>query len=417
MSQSLDARARERGTKFLIYPQNKTVPGFEQPEVVYIDSTPGSIQAGPEDERIYVVDSINKKPFGFPGAPRFSYRYTDLHAAPPVQPNAEGHFDHVRPGSREFSAATMYATVRRVMDIWQDYFGMTIPWPFNHPKLLLIPKVNWDNAQSGFDGFLEFGYPLKQDNRNFDLENPYCENFDVLAHEVGHTFKYEIIGIPQEETDEYGGHHEAFGDLVAIVATLHSDLVVEHLLSNTKGNLFSLHELSRMGELRNGFSIRVAFNDKTMENVSREPHDLSEPFTGGAFDILVEMFQINLIEKNLISQQLGDRAYHAHFEEIPEIQEQFTRHYLGKESEFKTALLDARDKFGKLMANAWKKTSAENLHYGTVLRNILNADQELYNGKYERVIRSCFDWRGITTETFLEAPQLKTHIVDELRRL
>lgn len=417
MSQSLDARARERGTRFLVYPQNKTVPGFEQPEVVYIDSALGSIQAGPEDERIYVVDVSNKIPFDYPGAPPFTYRYTDPNAVPPVQPNSEGHFDHLRPGSREFSAATMYATVRRVLDIWEDYFGRTIPWPFTPPKLLLIPKVNWTNAHSGFDGFLEFGYPSISGSEDFDLENPYCENFDVLAHEICHTIKNSIIGRPTRGTNEYWGHHEAFGDLGAIVATLHFDSVLESLLSNTKGNLFSLNELTRMGELRNGRSIRVAFNNKKMRDVSREAHDLSEPFTGGAFDILVEIFQINLIEKNLISQQLGEQAYHAHFNEIPDIQEQFERLYIGKELEFKNELLDARDKFGKLMATAWSNTSSENLHYGAVLRNILNADQELHNGKYEQTIRSCFDWRGITTSTLLEAPKLETHVVNELRNL
>ncbi|PFU70026.1 hypothetical protein [Bacillus thuringiensis] len=417
MSQSLDAQAREQGTRFLIYPQSKTVPGFEQPEVVYLNSPPGSIQAGPEDERIYVVDVSDKIAFDEPKAPAFTYRYTDPKAAPPVQPNAEGHFDHVRPGSREFSATTMYATVRRTMDIWEDYFGRTIPWPFSPPKLLLIPKVNWNNAHSGLEGFLEFGYPFLPGTRTFDLDNPYCENFDVLSHEIGHTIKFSVIGIPEVVTAEYGGHHEAFGDLVAIVASLHFNSVVDSLLENTKGNLFSTNELSRLGELRNGRSIRIAFNNKKMKDVGREAHDLSEPFTGGAFDILVEMFQINLIEKNLISQQLGDQSYEAHFSDIPEIQEQFTSLYQGKELEFKNELLDARDKFGKLMATAWSNTSSENLHYGTVLRNILNADKELYNGKYEQTIRSCFDWRGITTDTLLEAPKLKTHIVDELRKL
>ncbi|GLI10166.1 hypothetical protein YDYSG_61990 [Paenibacillus tyrfis] len=414
MSQQLDARAREQGTRFLIYPQNKTVPGFEQPEVVYINVPPGSVQAGPEDERMYVVDALDKIPFGFSGSPDFAYRYQGPHA-PPVQPDAQGHFDHLRPGDREFSAATMYATVRRVMDIWEDYFGRTIPWPFNPPKLLLIPRVEWGNAHSGLEGFLEFGFPARPDSHGLDYDNPYCENFDVLAHEMGHTIKYSVIGVPQIQiTDEYGGHHEAFGDLVAIVSTLHFDSVLDSLLHSTKGNLFSVNELSRMGELRNGRSIRIAFNNKKMSTVGREAHDLSEPFTGGAFDILVEMFQINLIERGLLSQQLGDRAYSAHFEQVPEVQQQFAALYQGKEKEFKDALLDARDRFGKLMATAWSNTSKEDLHYGKVLQDILNADRQLYEGKYERTIRSCFDWREITTNTAVEAPRLETHLVDEL---
>jgi hypothetical protein len=416
MSQMLDAHAREHGTKFLIYPQNKTVSGFENPEIVFINVPPGSIQAGPEDERIYVVDALNKIPFGA-GSPSFRYPFKVPNAAPPVQPNTQGHFDHVRPGERAFSAATMYATVRRVMEIWEDYFGRRIPWPWplnSIPKLLLIPRAEFNNAQSSSAGFLEFGFPLAGEGPTLDHNNPYCENFDVLAHEIGHTIKNSVIGIPRFATREYSGHHEAFGDLVAIVATLHFDSVINRLLHNTKGNLFSLNELSRVGELKNGRSIREAFNDKKMSSVTQEAHDLSEPFTGGAFDILVEMFQINLIEQRLISEQLGNLAYQAHFEQIPEVQAKFTMLYQGKEAEFKEALLDARDQFGKLMATAWAKTSKEDLHYRKVLQDILDAERQLFGGKYQRTIHSCFDWREITTETFLEELQFETHLVDEL---
>jgi len=66
-----------------------------------------------------------------------------------------------------------------------------------------------------------------------------------------------------------------------------------------------------MGELSQSYEIRMAFNDKKMSNVGTEEHDLSEPFTGGAFDILVEVFQHNLIERGLISEELGEQSYHA----------------------------------------------------------------------------------------------------------
>ncbi|WP_258297986.1 hypothetical protein [Paenibacillus peoriae] len=411
MSQMLDAQARENGTKFLIYAQDKTVSGFEEPEVVYINIPAGTIEAGPEDDRLYVVDALNKKEFGSEESPPFRYRYVGPHN-PAVQPNSQGHFDHLRPGERAFSAATMYATVRRVLEIWEDYFGRKITWPWTSdiPKLLLIPLVEFQNAWSSPAGFLEFGSPTG------GPENPYCENFDVLAHELGHTIKNSIIGIPSRSnrTDEYDGHHEAFGDLVSIVSCLHFNSVVDHLLNSTKGNLFSRNELARVGELRNGREIRLAFNDKKMRGISREEHALSEPFTGGAFDILVEIFQRNLIERDLISQELGDLSFHVDGNQIPGVQQQFADKYLGKEAEFKDALLDARDKFGRLMATAWSKTSKDQLHYGKVLGNIMEADRQLYNGKYEGTIRGCFDWRGITTETMLEPLQFQIHVVDEL---
>lgn len=412
MSKFLDAKARENGTKFLIYPQNKKLKGFEQPEVVYINLTPGSIQAGPEDERMYVVDAKNKKEYKFEGPPYQGPRFTA------VKPNEEGHFDYISPNTREFSSTVMYATVRRVLDIWEDYFGHSIEWHFHKDfsKLELIPRVEWDNAQSGY-GFLEFGFGHNL-NGSIDYSNPYCENFDVLAHEIGHTIKNSTIGQPKsidKETKEYDGHHEAFGDLVAIVSVMHFDSVVDHILKNTKGNLFSVNELSRMGELSQSREIRMAFNNKKMSDVGTEAHDLSKPFTGGAFDILVEVFEHNLIKKGLISEELGKRSYHAKSkEEVKGIQEEFDKRYQGKETEFKEALLDARDYFGKLMAKAWSNTSCDNLTYGKVLNNIIKADEELNEGKYRETILDCFNWREIAPETEDTRTLLNTHIVSEL---
>ena len=56
-------RWSETGTRFLLYPQNRVVPGFEMPRVVRVTPRPGTIQAGPEDSRMYVVDAIRKKPY------------------------------------------------------------------------------------------------------------------------------------------------------------------------------------------------------------------------------------------------------------------------------------------------------------------------------------------------------------------
>ncbi|MDP7978869.1 hypothetical protein [Bacillus multifaciens] len=411
MSQLLDAHTIQNGTRFLIYPQNKKLDGFAQPEIVYLNATPGSIKAGPEDDKMYVIDAKDKREYRFAneGPPYKGPRF------PPVKPDAQGHFDYISPNDRAFSSMTMFATVRRVLDIWEDYFGHPIQWFFHRdfPKLELIPRVEWDNAHSG-NGFLEFGFGRNPDG-SIDHSNPYCENFDVLAHETGHTIKNSVIGWPRtsQETEEYHGHHEAFGDIVAITSSMHFDSVLNHLLKNTKGNLFSVNELSRVGELSKAREIRKAFNNKKMSDVGREAHDLSEPFTGGAFDVLVEIFQNNLIERGLISQDLGKHAYDAHFEEVPDVQREFEHRYQGKETDFKNALLDARDYFGKLMAGAWNKTSPEGLRYWKVVNSMIDADQELSNGKYKQTIRSCFDWREIT-ETAIDRPLLKTHIVDEL---
>lgn len=303
----------------------------------------------------------------------------------------------------------------------RNFFKFKIHFP---ERLLLIPQIEWENAQAG-SNFLEFGYAEVSGQRF-----PYCENFDVLSHEVGHFIKNQVIKYPSsraQDTEEYHGHHEAFGDLVAIVASLHFHTVLDKLLEHSHGNLFSENELSRVGEIGENRSIRLAFNNLKMSDITirstdapwrREEHFLSEPFTGGVFDILVEVFQIQLIEQNLISAELGKRAYRTHIDkrEATAIQDEFKLAFEDKEENFKACLIDARDYLGNLMAEAWKRTNPDGLTYGKVLQHIIDADRQISGGKYRQTIVDCFNWREIiaSTTSLNEQSWMEPHIIEEL---
>ena len=164
----------------------------------------------------------------------------------------------------------MYATVRRALDIWEDYFGHHIEWHFesDFAKLELIPLIEWDNAQSGY-GYLEFGFG-RRPNGSIDHTKPYCENFDVLVHEFGHGIVFSQVGVPTNPSDpaiDYGGFHEASGDLAAIVSVMHFHTALDRLLRHTRRK--SLHRQRRPSPASAKSSadrhIRVAFND--MKNV------------------------------------------------------------------------------------------------------------------------------------------------------
>lgn len=394
MSKRLDFALKETGTRFLIFPQPRYI-GYD-PETVTVSIPPDQIQDGPADDRMFVIDAVNKIPYGeFFGPP-----YTGK-SNPPVKRGPGGHFDHLDPDSREFSCATMYATVRRVLDIWEDYFGHRIEWHFesDFARLELIPLIAWDNAQSGY-GFLEFGFGSKPTG-GIDFTRPYCENFDVLAHELGHSIIFSQVGVPANPDDpgiDYGGMHESAGDLVAIIAVLHFDTVVTRLLNNTCGNLFTVNELDRVGELSASREIRVAFNSFRMSDVSKEPHHLSLPLTGGIFDIMVEVFQKLLVGRGLITQDLADRSTTGPggSQDLKRIDDDFKKAYKGHADDFKDALLDARDYLGFLLAETWRSLSRPNfLTYHDVLRAILRADRKL-GGDHQETIRSCFAWRGIS---------------------
>ena len=400
MSVQLDAALVSTGTRFRLFAQSRLLPSFSVPEMVIVSQPPGSIKAGPEDGRMFVVDAVSKIPYEEPGALPAQQTGPTL---PPLQPGPDGHFDHLDPDSQEFKAAAMYATVRRTLDIWQDYHGGKIEWFFraSFPKMLLVPSIEWDNAHSGY-GFLEFGFGRKVGPggiSEIDHSNPHCLNFDVLAHEIGHNILFTLVGLPRNDTNtnDFGGFHECGGDLTAIVAVLHFNSVVDNVLASSKGNLFTVNELSRIGETANGREIRRAFNNLKMSNVGNQAHDRSQPLTGAIFDIFIDAFQMELVRRSLITQQLADRSQFgkAPVSELPAINAAFATAYAGHESEFKTALLTARDYLGQLLAKTWAALSPHFLTYIDVLNGLLDADEALTGGAHAQSIRECFAWREI----------------------
>jgi hypothetical protein len=354
------------------------------------------MQPGPADDRIYVVDALNKSPYRYPYLPP----HTGAHNPPPPPDPGTGHFDHLQPDTRSFAACQMYATVRRTLDIWEDYFEHTIEWHFSldYSRIELIPLISWDNAHSGY-GFLEFGFG-RTPTGAIDPDKPHCMNFDVLAHELGHSIHFATVGFPEHAlavTDEFGGFGESAGDLVALVTALHSNLVIDHLLAHCRGNLFTENELSRIGELSESRQIRKAFNYERMSTVSSEPHDLSNPLTGALFDVFVEAFQKELVAAELISQQLADLSYHGPQEAVDdaEIQARFNDAYRGHELEFKTCLMNARDYLGTLLAKCWDRLNPNFLTYARIGLTLLAVDRELTGGAQRETIRDCFSWREI----------------------
>ena len=123
----------------------------------------------------------------------------------------------------------MYGAVRLVLDIWEDYFQRQVEWHFSEhfARLELIPHLDWDNAQSGY-GFIETGFGFDEDYG----EHPFCLNFDILSHELGHSFVFALVGTPFGRVSaEYLGFQEAASDIVTLLSTLHFTSVVDHVLA------------------------------------------------------------------------------------------------------------------------------------------------------------------------------------------
>jgi hypothetical protein len=394
--------------RFRLFPQAPVEPAFAEPETVLISRTPGSIGPGPSDERMYVVDALDKsKPYEFPYLPPFSGP-----ANAPVLPGLDGHFDHLEVGTREFNAAHMYGTVRLVLDIWEHYFEREVEWHFTEhfDRLELIPHLDWDNAHSGY-GFIETGYGFDDDYG----EHPFCLNFDILSHELGHSFVFALVGTPPVDrvTAEYVGFQEAASDIVTMLSTLHFKSVIDHVLAQTHGNIFVPNELNRFAELSPTHQIRSASNSLTMEDVPdvRTPleelsqpdrHLLSQPVTGAVFDIFVELFQAILLRRGLITDKLNamSRRSERGIDESEEalVQQLFNEAYRNRAEEFAQALIDARDITGSLCATALMQMRP-NSSYAQFYEAFLTTDRYSTNGQFDSLIRESFDWRGISSQT------------------
>lgn len=386
------SEAPSLGTRFRVHPQAPFVPGYEEPEVVWISTPPGRVGIGPEDHRMYVVDPlIAKAPYHQPYFPPYG---GSTHS--PAEPGADGHFDHIPVHTRQFMAAHAFACVRRVLDICESYLGREIPWFFlpTYERLEIIPHLPWTNAQSGF-GFLELG---EDDTR--DEPFPYALNFDVVAHEIGHLILFGTLGLPErsQPSVDYLAYHEFAADFIALIGLMHFDTALDRMLRRTRGNLFVSNELDRVAELFDEHQIRKASNSLKLADVGSEVHDLSRPFTGAMFDSLLEIFQLILLERGLAD--LDTRRIRSVRESMTQAdidrelavskQDYQVRHFA-----VKSALQEARDIVADAVLRSWASIDPDGLSFRNAAQAIV---RQINEGRGQRFADRVYDnlaWREI----------------------
>lgn len=406
MSVRLDAEPREAGTRFRLFPQPPFLSPDRPPETVRVSSAAGTVGPGPSDRRMYVIDPVGKEDsYGLQRGPMGSpYLYLppwDGPVAAPATPDRAGHFDHIPVGTPAFEAAHVFGTARFVLDVWEGYFGGRIPWHFrsHYRRLEIVLMRELNNARMGY-GFLEVGRERADDGTIV----PYSLHFDVIAHEVGHALIFAVLGMPREGATrgEFYGFHESAADLVSLVTVLHFGSVVEDLLNNTRGNLYRLNRLNRIGELSENEQVRLASNTRTLWDFADgwdDEHDLSEPLTGALFDVLVDIFHEALLARGLIDPRLEAFADVAEYNPAMDeaIQAGFDRAYGRNPEGFRDALTEARDIMGSYLADSWQRLTADHLGYDDVAMALLETDRRLNCGRFSQAIINNFRARGVGT--------------------
>ncbi|HEX2478355.1 MAG TPA: hypothetical protein VHK45_03690 [Geminicoccaceae bacterium] len=404
MSTELDSKLPGTGTRFRLFAQSPTLPGFREPETVWVSSPPGNLRPGPADERMQVIDAIDKPPYDDHSAPPWRGA-----VQPPAEPDAAGHFDHHPLYSRAFNAAHMFGAIRRVLDIWEGYSGseirlMSLLEPIGE-RLELIPEVKLErNAQTG-PGYLETGYVRDADGR----AQPLCLNIDVIAHEVGHRIVFAKVGIPfRALTAEFLGFAESASDLIALITAMHFDTVIDNVLRTSSGNFYVLNELNRFAELSDNDQIRIASNSKRMRDVvdaatpadqltQPELHELGEPLTGALFDIFVDFYQREIVERGAIPADLAEEAWRAPALSLDQerLQTRFDRAFEENGPAFRAAVRAARDALGRRLALTWDQLAPDWLTFREVAIAFLTADRSLTGWRHQDDIAESFAWREI----------------------
>ncbi|MBY3597895.1 gluzincin family metallopeptidase [Rhizobium bangladeshense] len=390
-----EAAASERrlGTRFLVFPQPPFIPGYEKPEVVWIGPSAGPILAGPSDGRIYVANPVEaKSPYAAPYIPP----YPGL-LRPPAEPDADGHFDHIGPGSPAFLAAHSYACARRVLDICEGYLGRPLVWFFQPTleRLEIIPRIpHWQNAQSGF-GFLELG-----ESEGKRPTSCFALNFDAVAHEMGHLILLSELGILEGDGagSDFFSYHEAIADFISLLGLLHFDTALDRLLRRTGGNLLLHNELDKFAELSQEKQLRSLNNSLRIGDVSREVHDQSKPFASGLFDCLIEVYQSLLFERGLSDidpRRFSDLRRQMAPVLIEEGLQTPAASYELRHFAVKAALQEARDIVGEAIVPSWQYLDPDSLTFEAAASAFLEAASRGRGVAFLDQLEDCMRWRGI----------------------
>lgn len=342
----------------VVYPQNPFVGEPEVRTMVAKDIQPGLMNA-----RVQITDSQGNI----------------------AQPDEQGNY-YYWPGTPEFDQVSAFYYTTFTLRMYERYAKRTILWAFSKPRLTVDPHVGhfanaFYNEQEEMLGFHTFS---TNNGTSFSM----AQSADVVTHEAAHAV---LDGLRDLYNESFGlgprAFHESFGDMTAILAALHDDVLIRELLNWTEGNLRTSNFVSEVAEhatqellnskhfAQHTVYLRNAFNDLTLlpfdsldydldappEKLTRQEHNYSRVFTGAAYDILVQIYE---------SFQAQD---------MPNF----------------VALYRARDILGCLLVMAIEAGPIGEFDFADMARSFLTADAILCDGKYEDILTEVFANRNI----------------------
>lgn len=146
-------------------------------------------------------------------------------------------------------------------------------------------------------------------NRNNDTVYT-CLSSDIVSHELGHgildAFRPDFFNMASMEVAAF---HEAFGDITAMICTLHHPAVVDFMMQETGGNLRQHNIVTKLAEqfgknlgcayaLRNAYNTFKYVKPSTLpmqgvgDGLANEPHSFSRIMSGIFYEVLCEIYEV-----------------------------------------------------------------------------------------------------------------------------
>lgn len=285
-------------------------------------------------------------------------------------------------------AVNAYVSASKALGVAQKYLGRTVNWGFKRES---DPQHLWIHPHAG-EGLNAF-YNNQNGSINFlYAEDPHTNSLidsstsmEVVAHETGHAILDGIRPNYLQSLDvSSGGFHEAFGDTIALLATLQEDDVIEAAYQETGGDLSQPNCISRMGEalgkaMRGEKSpyVRNALNDQKYRDAhflpffafpqgqALEPHAYSQVWSGAVYDVL----------RVLVSEKMQDSSM-----------------------TFVDAVKGTRDELGGLVMRSLELAPPGKISYKEAAIAMLKADALDFEGAHLKELLAVFSMRDILTQ-------------------
>lgn len=351
------------------FPQDPFVSGPRQVSIEVDNLAPG-----PDDDRIDTSDSER----------------------PVAQPDDAGNMLY-QPDDPRFNQVQAFSVVHQSLNRYERQLGRKIKWSFNKPRIIVYPdKGEMLNAYyNRYDGSLNFFHSIEKSMNKTVFTG---QSTEVAVHELGHAIldalRPSYVYSWSYDTKAF---HESFGDIHAILDSLHRESVLKELQEQTSQNLrknnlvaYMAEELGRAVNLRSPNPkpdhdyIRNAVNKLTWKDPStlpgnpedesklgREPHNYSRLFTGAFYDVLTGIYDEN--------KNYGMSFY--------------------------DAVKSARDTAFKLLVKTVEYAPASMSSFKQIYHAMLKADRDLNNSKFSNLIKKVFEERKITRQD--DSPDIK----------